>query len=272
MYNLYKKILFHIPTFFLASTLLSSCSYFSTIMGQDGPSLILKKSEKKYILEDKSGKFHVYREKGLFGSNGKFAVKKKVTEFDIANSQDKILEQSISISIKKKHKSQITTLEPVVSEYKVWFDKKPYKSRIELQLHNGNIKVILDSPEKDWNGAKDYALPKDKGALYCFMSQVIECAGVTGFLEKAVSKGRGSMNFYLIWEGFPFIGEQYINLPNHPFTKAQLGYDGENSLGEKRFKLNAGNQTILYFVNKSFEFKKMYWPAQGLSFQQSEGL
>ena len=64
------------------------------------------------------------------------------------------------------------------------------------------------SPDKKWNGVKQVKFPVKGIGLYCFFSQLIECAKYTGFLSKALDANAGQMNFYLLWDGFPYINNQ----------------------------------------------------------------
>lgn len=73
------------------------------------------------------------------------------------------------------------------------------------------------------------------------------------------------MNFHLIWDGYPFIQEQFLNLANNPFESAVLKYDGATRDGLKRFSLNVGANVIIYFVNNDLQLNKVFWVSQGLS-------
>lgn len=260
-----KWIYFSHVSKILGLILLASCSYFSLISKEKVSKGPLKKGTTQFILKDKAGSFLLYREKGFLKGNKEFIVKRKIVDKDKTVIDENILEQSITISTKSLLDNKITVLRPKLSEYSVWFDKKRYKNRMEFDDEKKQLVVTLNSPEAAFSGRKVYPFPKNKTGVFCYFSQLIECSAITEFVEIAIKKGRGVMNFYIIWEGFPYVGEQYEKIPNSPFAKAQLRFDGQNSLGEKRFSLNIVDQTILYFVDKNLQFKKLFWPSQGLS-------
>ena len=93
---------------------------------------------------------------------------------------------------------------------------------------------------------------------------MIECAGHTGFIEKAIGQKAGRMRFHLIWEGYPYVGEQYL-IPDGPIVQAELSYDGEFEGKEHRFALSFGDQVIFYFVGPKGKMSRKLWVAQGLT-------
>ena len=55
------------------------------------------------------------------------------------------------------------------------------------------MQVRLKSPESQWNQDELFKFPEGKG-IYCFFSQIIECAAVTGFISEAMKQKSGRMN------------------------------------------------------------------------------
>ena len=241
--------------------LLQSCAFFSKLSSSKGISEGSLYSDKSvFQLEDKTGTFQVKRDIGFAKEGKSFVVKEKINSND---GESKPLEKLISISKAGKVKG-IGLLRPEVSQYTVWFSGKKYFSESRLNKKNRSMIVKLISPEEQWSGEREFKFPDSKG-YYCYFSQVVECASYSGFLQKAMNTESGVMNFHIIWEGYPYIQEQYLNMPDEFFSKAQLSYDGKNKLGEYRFSLSFGSQVIFYFVDKKGRMIKRLWIAQGYS-------
>ncbi|WP_290735734.1 hypothetical protein [Halobacteriovorax sp. JY17] len=246
---------------------ISSCAYFKSI----GVSDLFSSSDssgagntdkvsKTFQLSDKAGKFLVEREKGFNKGKNQFIVKKSVK----ASGDSKELEKLIVISKLGSLKKNLTILKPEVSEYSVWFEGKKYVSRMQVNPTNKSMEVRMSSPEKQWQGKRVFPFPKTLG-IFCYFSQITECARATGFIDKAIKRDGGSMKVVIIWEGYPYFQEQYLNIPNSVFTEGTFEYDGRNESGERRFTLKVGNQSIFYFLDKNKELMKKFWVSQGLS-------
>ncbi|MBT3584238.1 MAG: hypothetical protein HN509_04995 [Halobacteriovoraceae bacterium] len=240
---------------------LTACS-----SGEQVSSSILNNRRTKYDLTDNAGKFKVEREVFYQKKNNDFIIKRKV--FSKSKKSTNILEKSITISKLGKVK-KLPLLRPSVSQYSVWFDGKKYFSEMKVDVKKKAIVLRMKSPEKQWNGQKTIKFPKGNG-VFCFYSQVAECASVTGFVKKAVEKGAGKMRFYILWDGYPYFQEQYLNLPTEIFTPAIFQYDGKNRKQEIRFTLKAGGQSIFYFLKKNGSFSKKFWVSQGFSMVESD--
>jgi hypothetical protein len=219
------------------------------------------KSKRVYNLQDKSGNFIVVRERGFLKSKNQAIVKKQI--YSEGDPQKKPLEQSVVLSNPGKLKS-IHVLRPYKSEYVVWFEKRKYKTEMTLDTKSKSLIVKMTSPERQWNGTKTVSFPKGKG-VYCFFSQVIDCAAITGFIAQSVESKAGEMFFHLIWEGYPYFMEQYINVKEEVFTNAVLRYDGKTKEGLLRFTLEAGGQSIFYLVDGASRVEKIFWVSQGLT-------
>lgn len=216
----------------------------------------------EFLLTENAGKFVVLREAGYLAKEGQFVVKNKILPED--RNEKKVLERSITISRLGKLKNTVTMLRPERSQFDVWFDGKKYSSSISLNVKSKKLDVKLNSPESKWKGVKSYEFPNPK-AVYCFYSQVLECAAVTGFLSKAQEMGYGRMNFYIIWNGYPYFHEQYLNLTGELFSRASLELDSIEKNGNIKLSLTVDNQVIFYVLDKNYNFIKQFWVAQGLS-------
>lgn len=245
---------------FIFALLISSCS-----LSKNSDSISSKKifaNEKStFNLKDNAGNFIVKREKGLITNKNQFVVKQMV--LDSSGNEKEPLEKNITISNLGRVKD-IYVLRPYKSQYTVWFGGKEYSNDIQLDLQKKKLVVELSSPEKEWSGTREFDLPNPK-SVYCFYSQVMECAAVTGFVEKAKANGQGKMNFYVIWNGYPYFHDQYVNLSGNLISRAQLEFDPSKKDNEIKFSLNVDNQVIFYVLDKNFNFIKQFWVAQGLS-------
>jgi len=225
----------------------------------------LTHAPEKYSYTDKNGQFLVRLSSGFNKKTNSFFTKRslEIPEKDT----DNLLETSVTLSdlgsVKKKN-----ILRPKLSQYNVWFDGKKYFSELKMNQAKKAIEVRMVSPESQWNGVKQIKLPSTK-ALYCFFSQVIECAKTTGFLADSAKKEEGTLYFYLIWEGYPYLNETFTNVPSQLFSKAQLEYDGTTKENERRFNLKVAGQSIFYVVDEKFQMKKMFWVSQGISMVSS---
>lgn len=219
-------------------------------------------SKQQFELKDKSGTLKLERESGpVSKSKSIFAVKRVLKD-----DENKVLEQSVVLSRLGSIKGKISILRPEKSQYTVWFDGKEYSTITQIDTKNKSLAMTFNSPEEQWKGQKTISFPK-KGMIYCYFSQLMECVMASGFVHKAIDSGNGEMNLHVIWEGYPYIQQQYIGIPDEVFSSATFNYDGENERGLRRFSLNIknSNQIIFYQLNKQDELKGVFWPAQGLS-------
>lgn len=216
-----------------------------------------------YEFRDKSGSYSFKRESGPIAKDRKlFAVKQVLTGISKEGRQE-TMERSIVVARAGQMKGR-TIWRPEKSEYAVWFDGQEYSTRTQLDEKVRGLKVTVESPDSNNSKVTDHPFPEDSG-VFCYFSQVIECASAIGFIEKAIGIGNGQMNFYVIWEGYPFFQQQYIGIPEAVMSKVTLNYDGEDDRGLRRFSLSIANQVIFYQLNKMNELQAIFWPAQGLS-------
>ena len=135
---------------------------------------------------------------------------------------------------------------------------------MSISTKEKSMLMKLSSPEKQWRGQSLVKFPKMTG-VFCYFSQILECANLSGFIDEATKRQAGSMKVLIIWEGFPYIHEQYLNIPKEVFLNATFAYDGKNQNNERRFTLKFAGQSIFYFVDKKNRLLKMFWVSQGLS-------
>jgi hypothetical protein len=239
-------------------TLLISCA---KIGNKKGLSTRLDVSSGTYELSDNSGKFILERESGFANKGKDFVVKTLVKNKD---GKGKVLERSVTISNFGTLKGKVRVLRPKVSQYSVWFDGKKYFSEFNLNIKKKSLDLKMISPEPQWKGEKSFPFPKGTG-VYCFFSQLIECVKATGFLNLSSGKGAGEMNFHIIWDGYPYIQEQYLNLPGEVFSQAVFKYDGVTAKGDYKFTLFFQGHSIFYFLNKLGVLTKLFWVSQGMT-------
>lgn len=215
----------------------------------------------KFSYTDKNGTFLVRMSSGFNNKNNSYFTKRSLEIPEKEN--DNLLETSVTFS-ELGSVNRKTILRPKVSQYNVWFDGKKYFSELKMNPAKKAMDVRMVSPETQWNGTKQIKLPSTK-SNYCFFSQVIDCARATGFLSESSKKEEGTLNFYVVWEGFPYLNETFINVPSQLFSKAQLEYDGVTKDNELRFNLKVAGQSIFYVVDDKMQMKKMFWVSQGIS-------
>jgi hypothetical protein len=243
--------------FFLILTLLwlASCANWGR-----GVSTRLDFEKRVFRLSDIYGETRVQRERGMSKGN-RFSVKTIVSS--LAN-KDLVLEKSVSISKLGTHKNGFTTLIPERSQFQVWYEKQRYFSDIRVDTEQNKVHVTLKSPEGKWRGGREFPL-HGKGGVYCFYSQLIECIKVTGFMKKALKSGMGEMNFYIIWDGYPYFQHNLSNVKSEVISVAKFNMEGVNRQGIMSFNLEFGGQVIFFHLDKKGSLVKMFWIAQGIS-------
>ncbi|MEA9355001.1 hypothetical protein SHI21_02250 [Bacteriovorax sp. PP10] len=231
-------------------------------MSQKNPKEMLVNHEDQFNYTDKNGQYSVKISSGL-DKTGKIFFTKRVMELP-SRQKDKALEQSVVLSSIGSLKKKMMILRPKASQYNVWFDGKKYTSELKINTAKKAIDVKMTSPESQWNGTKQVKFPNSR-TLPCFFSQVIECAKVSGFINKASDKQTGTMNLMIIWEGYPYLNETFSDFPNELFSEAQLEFDGKTKQAERRFNLRVGGQSIFYVLNDKDVMTKMFWVSQGIT-------
>lgn len=244
--------------------ILSSCAYFEGILNHSNKHI--SKSKIGYKLTDKSGQYYYQREIGFDTKGIDFIVKNEIFNDEISRS--KVLERSISISSVVNIYNNASFI-PKVSQYSVWFEGEKYFSQTKLNWKKREIHLKMISPEGQWDGERIIKLHNDVKYI-CYFSQVMECAIKNGFIAKTAKFDGGEMNFHIIWEGYPYVMEQYVGIAENIFAKAKLSFDGNLKSGIRRFTLQVDDQVIAYFLDKKNNLVRTFWVSQGLSITDPE--
>lgn len=233
--------------------LFSSCAYFDAITQKRiKPSSLKDRSSFSY--NDISGQYKLNKQ---FGQNksGEFILKKELR----SPSSTNYLERFVSITTKKKFGKKTDYLFPKISESIFWYDQKKHKSLIKI---NGSQVEVVSSIDRSIY-KKEKAL-MENGRLHCFFSQLVECTATTNFFGISSQKKLGSMNFNIIWDGYPFFNEQYLNQEKSVIQRARISYMSEAD-GLIKYQLEVDGQVLFYFLDKDFKTKKFYWVSKGIS-------
>lgn len=218
---------------------------------------VLSSSQNKFIMTDASGKYLVNREIKISG-------KKLLTRVTLTHWEKpaEALEKSVTVSTLGQLRSGEASLLPKASQFSVWFDKKKFFSQLKINRKNKTIEVLKKSPEAKWNGKEEVKAPAAK--YICFFSSLAECVISQNILIKS---REAKVPIYLIWDNYPFYGEQYQGVSGELISLSQFSFSNmvEDSL---RFELDIGNQIIFYHFDKELNFEKMYWVAQGISLER----
>ena len=221
--------------------------------------------QRNYKFTDISGRFLLSSESGLSDKNKAYMKMALISEGD-----NQEYEKTVSISklgwLKTKNQT-IRVLRPEISQYTVWLDGKKYFSQIKIDSEKKILKISTRSPEKQWNGVEEVSFKNSRG-LFCFFNQIPDCIRVTKFLSRAIMNKAGKMSLTIIWEGHPYIREQYAGVET-PFSTSILSYDGISKEGNFVFNLNFSNQVLFYHFNNNAQLEKKFWISQGMS---QEGL
>jgi hypothetical protein len=83
-------------------------------------------------------------------------------------------------------------------------------------------------------------------------------------LTKAFEHKNEIVSFYVVWEGYPYVQDQFSGVGSNLFVPAKLRYDGDDK-GIRRFSVNVEGQSIIYHFSKNFDFVRMFWIDQGIT-------
>lgn len=236
----------------LSLSLLAGCS---SVNGSQ------KEGKRTYSYADVSGSYRIQREVRV--------VKNKlVTRAQIMLStggNQKVLEKSVTVtqlgSVKSGSKRQLVT-RPYASEFTVWLEGKKYHSRMKLLPERKVMQVVLESPEKKWQGETEILVPK--GKFFCFYSQIPECLYHNQLLMQAQKKPQQSFGLFVVWDNYPYVQEQLTGVGKNLFSPATLKYDGEIK-SRIRYIMEIEGQIVLYQFSRDYDFEKMAWIAQGIT-------
>ncbi len=234
--------------------LISACS---TIIGHGSP----KQGKKTFSYTDASGTYVYTRETRLL--KNKLIARTQISS--AVGSAQKILEKSVMVtelgSVKSSN-GRVLVSRPFASEFNVWLEGKRYDSKMRLDPRTKSLLVDLVSPEEKWKGRESYPVPK--GTLFCFFSQIPECLYHNLLLSRSVDRPEETFSFYVVWDSFPYIQEQFSGVGMKLFAPAVLKYEGEQK-SILRFTVDVSGQSVLYHLTKSFDLVRMLWVAQGIS-------
>ena len=222
-----------------------------------------KLNEKKheYLFIDGSGKF-------IFSREHRLLKNKIISRTQISSSQGsshRILEKSVTVSqlgTIKENNHRVLVMRPLASDFTVWLEGKRYDSKMRLDIPNKKMLIELNSPEEKWKGKSSVAIPK--GKQFCFFSQIPDCLFHSLLLSKTLDRKGDILPFTVVWDGFPYIQDQYASVGSKLFSPATVKYDGEDKR-VLRFLVELDGQSILYHFSKSFDLVRMFWIAQGVS-------
>jgi hypothetical protein len=219
--------------------------------------------EKKheYLFVDGTGRFIFTREHRLL----KNKIISRAQLSSDQGSSHRILEKSVTVSQLgsiKDNNHRVLVMRPLASDFTVWLEGKRYDSKMRLDIPNKKMQIELNSPEEKWKGKSSVAIPK--GKLFCFFSQIPDCLFHAQLLTKGLERKENSFPFTVVWDGFPYIQDQYASVGTKLFSPAILKYDGEDKQ-VLRFLVELDGQSILYHFSKSFDLVRMFWIAQGVS-------
>ena len=221
----------------------------------------IKKYQRNYKFVDISGEFLLDFQSGRNKKNEAYVKRRLIGEGD--NQEYERLVAVSKLGALENRQRKIIALRPKISQYTVWLDKQKYFSQLEIIPHERVLKVITKSPEKKWNGVENIPFQNSRG-IFCFFSQITDCVKVTGFLSQAIQRQAGKMSFTIIWEGYPFIGQQYAGIEG-PFATSIFSYEGISEEGNFIFNLNFGGQVLFYHFNQNMELEKKFWVSQGMT-------
>lgn len=240
---------------FLALLLLSSCG---SILSKGAP----KEGKRAFAYVDVSGRYSFQREHKLINKT------KLITRTLISSNQGSVqkpLEKSIMVSqlgtVNDKGRRSLV-MRPYASEFTVWLEGKKYESKMRLDPKTRSMLVELNSPEEKWRGKSSVPVPK--GKQFCFFSQIPDCLYHNTMLSRALEMKGEPFHFYVVWDSYPFIQEQFTGVGAKLFAPAVVKYDGENK-SLHRYTVEVDGQSMLYHFSKSFDLVRMFWIAQGVS-------
>lgn len=235
----------------MLSLLLTSCGHLV-----NKANIQLRAEKAFFIQTEESGTYEVLKEHG-FSKDGNFVTKTSIAPVE---NKQLIVEKNITISKKSKLGSEGYIFTPEKSEATYLLDGQKYLTQIDLDYKKEVITINMTSPEEQWNGVKTFTIPKNNGAI-CFYAAVVECAIVSTFITKAIENNGGDMNFMLVWEGYPYFQEQFLNIPSTPITDATLSFDGKNG-SLYRFILTAAGQSQFFMVSEDGKIENHIWSSQ----------
>lgn len=220
-----------------------------------------REGKTSYSYVDASGSYRLVREAK--------EVKKRIVSrnqlMDTKGSQNRVVEKSVMLSQVgsiKSGKSRLLVVRPLASEFVVWLEGQKYTSKMQINEKSRSMRLTLNAPEARWKGTREIPFPR--GKYFCYFNQIPECLYHNQLLSLALNGRNRKIDFYVIWDAFPFIQEQYSYVGKELFAPATIKYDGEFNK-QHRYVVEVEGQMILYTFSKSFDLAKMAWIAQGIT-------
>jgi hypothetical protein len=224
----------------------------------DSSSNIEDRSE-EFSYQDPSGVFRLTRE--IKKNQNKVVLRQQVLNKDL--SKNDFLEKSIVVFEQgRSKKNKNIMIRPLDSHYIVWLEGQKLESRGRLDKQSKKYTFKLDSHEEKWRGLRSVNLPR--GSIFCFFTIIPECLKTAGVFLKIVNNPNKAQSFYIIWEGYPFILEQFSNFNSQGISRANVSYE-EFKDNTHRFVVEFDGQSIFYHLKKDLNFIRMFWISQGLS-------
>ena len=177
------------------------------------------------------------------------------------------LEKTMSVSKDVQinfNKRKFDVLFPMTSVFTSWVDGHRLSSKITyvesehrflVQSKNGNEYIPWTTSEN----------PK----VICFFTQIMPCISRTdAFLAKGLAEGE-SIDFYVIWERYPFLDSFYEGMTNELISPAVLTLEKRED-AYLSLNVEVANQILNYRVDYSLDMLGFAWSAQGISWEQEE--
>lgn len=227
----------------------------------NGPSGSPQEGKKTYSYSDVTGSYQYIRE----FKNIKQKVISRGQLMSTNSGVKKVLEKSIVVSQLgsiKANKTRIVTMRPQASEFTVWLEGKKYFSRMQINPKSKSMRLTLDSPEAKWQGTSEIPFPR--GKYFCFYTQIPECLYHNYLLTRAFDEQKRKIDFYVVWDSFPYVQDQLTNVGKSLFASASLKFDGEIKK-TFRYIVEVEGQVIIYLFSRNFDLLKISWIAQGIS-------
>lgn len=227
---------------------LSSCAHLDKNPFQSSAKL-LPKSQENWDYTDIYGTYNLRRQI-------KFDQNRLAVKTELFSNKDEATEKNVTLSMVEKKK-----ILPAQSEYATWFDGAHYDSKIQVDFTKNTITNTLKTPDKKWQGTKNFSLNRDKA--YCFFSQIAECITIWNFFDKAMNQNDFEFPFTIIWDVYPFHSMQWNNVAESIQSSATISLE---ALEDKliQLKVETGEHILFYNFDEKLRYSGFFWVAQGI--------
>ena len=127
------------------------------------------------------------------------------------------------ISTYSNYSKSISMIRPRVSQRLYWFDKK-YFTESRFSFLDKEAVFSWSMPGEKPKRTKVVKLNGPK-KLYCYLGQIIDCIKETSFFEQSRMKKRGTVNFSLIFDGYPIFNEQFNITKIDPIVESSFSFE-----------------------------------------------